>query len=151
VTTTKVPRDAREVYLDDAGNPVAYCPVDGLGITDLQRAEFYMANRTRLDQLADRADEKTAETGVQQAVVCIDVDDPTWAFVLDILMPGFDWEAVRDRGERPVARGVVPRQLIEDLVRECYPAGTADLAAAPGVCVAVLAAGGISVLAAEVG
>ena len=41
MTTNMIPKDAREVYTNEKGKPIAYCPRDGIGITDLQRIEFY--------------------------------------------------------------------------------------------------------------
>ncbi len=34
------------------------------------------------------------------AVVAIDVDDPSWSLLVDRLMPGHDWQAIRDEGLR---------------------------------------------------
>lgn len=39
-------------------------------------------------------------------VVCIAVDS-SWRWLVDILIPGGDWQRYRDRGEKPVARGCV--------------------------------------------
>lgn len=143
---TNIPRDAREIYCNDKGEPIAYCPVDSLGVTDLQRAEFHRVNEMRLAQLAVRARTKHAhEKGPGFCVVCIDVDDPTWTFLVDALMPGHDWQAYRDRGETPIARGVVPVSLIVDIVTECYPAAGELHTDATNIL--VFAAGGIAIIA----
>lgn len=101
------PPDAREVYCDEQGEPIAYCPKDSLGLTDIQRATFFRLN------------------------------DPPWR-----TMPGFDWQQFRDRGETPVSRGVVPREPIEAIAREAYPAMNDP---PDGIAVFVFAAGGVSV------
>ena len=121
--TTGIPRDAREIYTNEKGEPIAWCPKDGMGATDFMRSEFYnMQDRDRMTQLFERATQKTAEAGEQQCVVCIDVDDPAWTQLVDMLMPGFDWDEIRARGERPVARGVVPIGPIAQVVDQFYPA-----------------------------
>ena len=118
-----IPRDAREVYCNDRGDPVAFCPADGIGLSDLERGRFYgLVNDARLRALSERARTKTAETGTQHLVVAIDVDDPSWADLVGTLMPGFDWDAIRKRGEHPIARGVVPAEPMVDLVAATYPA-----------------------------
>jgi len=140
--TTGIPRDAREVYLNDKGEPIAWCPRDSLGATDFMRGEFYAAqDRDRMTQLFKRAEQKTAETSEQQCVVCIDVDDPAWTELVNKLMPGFNWDEIRARGEKPVARGVVPLEPIAHVVDQCYPAaGEAPL---DRVNLFVFAAGGV--------
>lgn len=52
-------------------------------------------------------------------LVLIDVDDTEWTFMVEKLMPGNDaeWQEWRDKGARPVARGVVNWQLAQILVR----------------------------------
>lgn len=111
-------RNAREVYLNERGEPVAFCPPDSVGLTDLCRMEFYDRNRVRLNEMA----EKARLRGQGDVVVCIDVDDPTWTELVDHLMPGHDWASYRARGEQPVARGIVKRQGMEEIVLAAYPA-----------------------------
>lgn len=113
-----VPRDAREVYVNKDGEPIAFCPKESIGLTDLRRAQFFTANKERLAQLEERA----AEKGPDFAVVCIDVDDPTWTDLVEQLMPGQDWSAIRATGAAPVARGIVTREPIVTLVEALYPA-----------------------------
>ena len=38
--------------------------------------------------------------------VLLDVDDPRGAALAAVLMPGHDWQPYRDRGEKPLARGL---------------------------------------------
>lgn len=139
-----VPRDAREVYLDEKGEPIAWCPKEGLGLSDLQRGAFLSPNWPRLRELAKRAEMRTRELGHQLLVVCIDVDDPTWAFLVDQLMPGHDWNVYRSRGETPVARGIVPAEPMVKLVAEAYPA--AGEVPRDRVSILVFAAGGVAIV-----
>ena len=68
------------------------------------RDDLFQLNIKRLEQFAFRALQKGSRPD-QFIVVCIDVDDPAWTEVVDGLMPGYDWQQYRDRGEKPVARG----------------------------------------------
>jgi len=137
----KIPKDAREVYLNEQGEPIAFCPKESVGITDIQRAQFYLLNKERLVQLAARAKEKGKDFGV----ICIDVDDPTFSEVVEALMPGHDWEQYRARGETPIARGVVPDDLLRAVVDSFYPAAVDEFSHAE-VNILVCASGGCSVL-----
>lgn len=133
-----IPKDAREVYCNEQGEPIAFCPKESLGLTDLHRAQFYELNRERMGQLLERAKVK----GSGFVAICIDVDDPTWTWLVDALMPGHNWQQYRDRGETPVACGVVPCDIVVKTIEEAYPAA---LPVPAGEFIAVFAAGGIMV------
>lgn len=141
---SEIPKEAREIYLNDKGEPIAWCPKDSLGLVDIQRAQFYRLNEKRLHELSRRAQEKSWQTEEIQCVVCIDVDDPVWAPLVDLLMPGHDWDAYRRRGETPVARGVVPLAPIRESVDMVYPASS-DAFSSNRVNVVMFACGGASV------
>lgn len=157
MTTEKIPADAREVYCNEQGEPIAYCPRDSIGITDLQRANFYNVNHTRLTQLAKRAREKTKDSdtlpkpwrNIEHCVVCIDVEDLIWNFLVNLLMPEYDWDAIRARGEHPIARGVVPLAIIENAINQIYPAAGSPIPEVTNI--AILAAGGAAWTAADTG
>ena len=145
MSETGIPKDAREVYCNEKGEPIAFCPVEGIGITDVERVQLFMLNEERLRQLAKRARVKSLEESGPQGVICIDVDDPTWTPLVDMLMPGHDWDAFRARGEKPFARGVVPLELIETVAKEFYPA-VGEFSSRDGVVnMAVFAAYGVSI------
>jgi hypothetical protein len=135
---SKVPKDAREVYCNDKGEPIAFCPKDSIGLGDLHRAQLYGLNKERLAELLERAKVK----GADFCAICIDVDDPAWTTLVDVLMPGHDWDAYRKRGETPVARGVVPRGIVEEAAK--YYQAVLPLPTEPFI--AVFASGGISAL-----
>ncbi len=113
-----IPRDAREVCVNEKGEPIAFIPKESIGLGDVARGQFYLLNRSRLLQLATRAKEKGREFGV----ICLDVDDKTFAEVVKELMPGEDWSVYRARGEKPVARGVVPDRLLRAIAEAFFPA-----------------------------
>lgn len=49
-------------------------------------------------------------------IVLLNVDDPHGGAIADILMPGHDWQAVRDTGAVPVARGLAGRPALTDVI-----------------------------------
>ena len=51
----------------------------------------------------------------QIVIVILNVDDENGNMMAESLMPGHDWQAYRDRGETPVARGLADR----DYVTQC--------------------------------
>lgn len=78
------------------------------------RQELFELNKERLEQLAFRATRKGLKLD-QFLVVCIDVYDSTWTELVNLLMPNADWQQIRDRGEKPIARGTVRAELADYL------------------------------------
>ncbi len=68
------------------------------------RNNMYLGSLPRLQQIAWRALNVLGKRNDQIVVVCIQVDS-RWRDVVDALMPGYDWQSIRDKGEEPVARG----------------------------------------------
>ena len=68
--------------------------------------------RGTLEMNADRVAHfkgRLAELGLSPrdaVITVINVDDPHGAVLAEALMPGHDWQAYRDRGETPFARGL---------------------------------------------
>jgi len=54
-------------------------------------------------------------------VIVLHVDDPQAGLLADLLMPGHDWQAYRDRGEVPVARGLAGRLGIQEALDNLDP------------------------------
>jgi len=54
-------------------------------------------------------------------IVLIHVDAPYGAEIADALMPGFDWQAVRDAGQVPFARGLAAREGMTTIVGHIDP------------------------------
>lgn len=62
---------------------------------------------------------RIAEIGMSPkdaVIVVLNVDDPHGGPLADVLMPGFDWQSIRDRGEVPFARGLAGRDGIQEVV-----------------------------------
>ena len=68
------------------------------------RNTLYMDSMSRLQHAAWRALNVLGMCNDEVVVVCIQVDSH-WRYIVDLLMPGHDWQSIRDMGEEPVARG----------------------------------------------
>lgn len=62
-------------------------------------------------------------------IVLINVDDFYGSTMADALMPGFNWQEIRDRGEIPFARGLAGRKGIEEAIDIIDPEVSAKLRA----------------------
>jgi len=72
----------------------------------------FEANSDRIAYFQDRAKTLKSESPVtcpEMSIVVANVDTPFGKAVADVLMPGFDWQSIRDRNEVPFARGLVQR------------------------------------------
>ncbi|MGD9729307.1 MAG: hypothetical protein AB7V39_23435 [Nitrospiraceae bacterium] len=62
-------------------------------------------------RITDRGDDPN-----EVCIVLLNVDDPNGAAIAEMLMPGFDWQEIRDRGEVPFARGLAARSGLQDVI-----------------------------------
>lgn len=53
-------------------------------------------------------------TAKQAVIVLLNVDDVHGGPLADVLMPGYNWQEIRDRGEVPFARGLAMRDGIQE-------------------------------------
>lgn len=86
-----------------------------------KRNAIMLANQPRLIEMAQRALREKGMTRSEFVMVCIQVDDPRWRYIVDGLMPNTpesDWQKYRDRGEEPMARGSAFFSLCEVLSEE---------------------------------
>lgn len=111
------------------------------------RHEFYKANYGNLVDKAYRAINELKIEPSEAAVVAIDVDDPDWSDLANQLMPGEDWQATRDAGMRPVARGSVTWEVVE-YIKAVAPSIAEGIEGPPKeghLYAFIMAAGGVSV------
>lgn len=108
---------------EDPNGPTAYVTKDEAGRVILvdphaEAAELAICKHNcqrMLDANADRIEHfkrRIVESGHSPkdvVIVLLNVDDSHGAILADLLMPGQDWQAYRDRGETPVARGLAGR------------------------------------------
>lgn len=60
-------------------------------------------------------------------IILLNVDDRHGGPIADILMPDQDWQSVRDQGLVPVARGIVMRNPISDVISSFDPEAATKL------------------------
>jgi hypothetical protein len=82
-----------------------------------ERHAMMQVSAERLAQLAHRALYVRGLKHDQFVMTCIKVDS-RWRWIVDKLMPGYDWQEFRDRGEEPVARGSAMWPLCEVVAEE---------------------------------
>ncbi len=71
-------------------------------------------------------------------IVILNVDDLHGGPLADALMPGFDWQAIRDRDEVPFARGLAGREGIQETLALFDREAADKLATIAGVAVVVV-------------
>ncbi len=72
-------------------------------------------NAERVKHFKQRVIER-GMTAEQVVIVLLNVDDMIGGEIAEILMPGFNWQEIRDRGEVPFARGLAGREGIQDVL-----------------------------------
>lgn len=78
--------------------------------------------RNTLEMNADRVahfKRRVTERGLTAAdvvIVLLHVDDVHGGPIADHLMPGYNWQEIRDRGEIPIARGLADRKGIQKVI-----------------------------------
>jgi hypothetical protein len=110
---------------------------------------FLAAGVGRLPYFAQRAVERGDPPGLL-GIAVLEVDDPMGRAVADLLMPGFDWQAIRDRGQTPIGYGLALREGLQNLVDAYDPKlGVAVRAVPAGQLPVVIVAGGTIAVSAE--
>lgn len=77
--------------------------------------KFFDLNADRVEHFKRRIKE-LGYKDTDMVIVLINVDDVKGGSIADILMPGFNWQEIRDRGQTPVARGLVDRIGIQGIL-----------------------------------
>lgn len=75
----------------------------------------FEAQLDRVDHFTRRMEQRGDDVN-QMCIVLINVDDINGRPIAELLMPGFDWQEIRDRGEVPFARGLAGRQGMQDIL-----------------------------------
>lgn len=94
-------------------------------------------NRERVEHFTRRADE-LGRSPLDVVIVILAVDDPFGGALADALMPGHDWQAIRARGEIPLARGLAGRAGIQDALDSVDPEAGKKLWASESLSVVVV-------------
>lgn len=69
-------------------------------------------NKDRIEHFRNRMIE-TEKFPKDVVIVVINVDDVFGCLLANVLMPDFNWQEIRDRGEIPIARGLASRDYIQ--------------------------------------
>lgn len=72
-------------------------------------------NTDRVKHFKQRLGE-LGKTASDTVIVLLNVDDNYGGAIAEILMPGFDWQEIRDRGEIPFARGLAGKEGIAGIL-----------------------------------
>lgn len=104
---------------------------------------YFEQNEERLQWFVDRVCNRKSQG--KDLVVCFCADDPRASQMLDVLMPGHDWNQYREQGLVPFGRGIAPREPVLAMLEELYQGHVPGvLKAIPSVgCLVILAAHGL--------
>lgn len=107
---------------------------------------LFATNRDRLSHFAQRIVDLD-QSPADWMIVLIHVDDPSGLgrCMADVLMPGADWDAYRNRGEHPLARGLAGRKGIMLMLSEMAPKAALALSLIEGVAVLAVDSGTFTV------
>lgn len=79
---------------------------------------YFRSHEERLQVFASRVLLRKSQD--RDVVVCISADDPKGALMLDVVMPGHDWDEYHKRGEVPFGRGILPRDVVLSMCAKLY-------------------------------
>lgn len=99
-----------QLVLED---PVAFALICAINKINCKRT--FDLNADRIQHFKNRITEKGL-TPDDVVIVVINVDDVHGGPIADVLMPDFNWQEIRDRGETPYARGLATRAGIQEIL-----------------------------------
>lgn len=94
-------------------------------------------NAERVTHFARRLTEKNLSPK-DAAIVLLNVDTRLGSLLADALMPGHDWQAFRDQGQIPFARGLAGREGLQELVDKIDETAGNKLRSLDGVAIIVM-------------
>ena len=101
--------DGQTVLVD----PIAYSVITAIAKENCKNT--LMLNADRIDYFKNRIVEKVLNPE-EMAIVVINVDDPHGLPIAELLMPNFNWQEIRDKGEVPFARGLVYKNSMQEII-----------------------------------
>lgn len=99
-----------QLVLNDPG---ASALIKGIGKANCKK--LLDLNADRVEYFKDRVAE-LKRTAADTVIILLNVDDINGGLISDIVMPGFNWQEIRDSGQIPVARGLVDRIGIQNIL-----------------------------------
>lgn len=101
--------DGKTVLID----PVAYAIMKAINKSNCEST--YLNNLERIQHFKNRIEEKKVNPE-GYAIVIINVDAPYGGEIAESLMPGHDWQQYRDQGQTPMARGLVHKKPMTEII-----------------------------------
>lgn len=98
-----------------SNNPEAALMAKAIGKANCMN--LFDLNTDRVEHFRNRATELN-RTAADTVIVLINVDDVHGGPIVDVLMPGFNWQEVRDRGMIPIARGLASKAATQNILAE---------------------------------
>ncbi len=96
------------------------------------------AQMDRVNHFKSRMNER-GDSPADVMIILINVDDRAECKMMaDALMPGMNWQPIRDRGETPYARGLCGRPGIQEVLEEVDATAARDLAGIAGIACVVM-------------
>lgn len=131
-----------QLVLDD---PDAVAVIHAVGKHNCRNTLGLNADRVQhfKQRLTDRG-----MTANQAVIVILNVDDVHGGPLADMLMPGHNWQEIRDKGEVPFARGLAMRDGIQEVLGTFDEEAAKKLLGMTGVAVVVVDHGVAEVFAA---
>lgn len=94
--------------------------IDPAALAFVRAVERENVRRLIVDTQLDRVrhfERRLRHLGLSPAeylIVILNVDDANGAALADVLMPGYDWSAIRATGQTPIARGLASRPALQE-------------------------------------
>jgi hypothetical protein len=94
-------------------------------------------NKYRVEHFKNRVAE-LGKTPEEVVIVIINVDDFHGGPIADVLMPGTNWQQIRDQGKIPFARGIVEREGMLEILEHFDQTAAEKLRTMKGLAVIVV-------------
>ncbi len=134
------------VVRDDNGNLVLIDPVATAVMQTVSKhncGNMLELNAERVEYFKGRMAARSL-TANQVVIVLLNVDDVHGGPIADSLMPGQDWQAIRDAGQVPIARGMADRAGIGAVLSQFDAEAAKKLQDMAGVTVVVVVDHGVA-------
>jgi len=128
------------VERDDQGNLVLIDPDAVAMIHAVEKHNCKLtleANRDRVSHFRQRFIDR-GDKADDVVIVLANVNDRNGAYLAGELMPGMDWQAIRDQGEIPFARGLAGRDGVQVFLNSFDDAASKKLGEFDGLAVVVV-------------
>ena len=88
--------------------------------------EIYEQSAERIKYFCQRFEEKGYDP-TKYCIVIVQIDDPYGSVIGNALMPGTNWQTIRDQGLEPFARGIADREYVHKAIEAFDQKAASDL------------------------